>query len=49
MEVREGNFPPIRIHLRGVTGSTKILPLDANAPGTTPGKAAGNASSTGGK
>jgi Tfp pilus assembly protein FimT len=41
MEVREGDFPPIRIHLRGVTGTTKILPLDPNAPG--------KAANTGGK
>lgn len=45
IEVREGAFPPIRIQLRGVTGTSKLLPLDTNAPGATPGKGA----KTGGK
>lgn len=31
IEVREKQFPPIRIHVRGVTGSSKVLPLDTNA------------------
>lgn len=33
IEVREKEFPPIRIQVRGVTGSSKVLPLNANTPG----------------
>jgi type II secretory pathway pseudopilin PulG len=30
VEVREKTFPPIRIQVRGVTGSTRLLPVDPN-------------------
>jgi prepilin-type N-terminal cleavage/methylation domain-containing protein len=30
VEVREKTFPPIRIQIRGVTGSTRLLPVDPN-------------------
>lgn len=32
IEVREKEYPPIRIHVRGVTGGSKVLPLDTNTP-----------------
>lgn len=39
VEVREEPFPPIRLHLRGVTGYARVLPANdpkAAAPGGTP-------------
>jgi type II secretory pathway pseudopilin PulG len=29
IQVLEGNFPPIRIHLRGIVGNSRVLPLDS--------------------
>ncbi len=31
--VNEGNFPPIRIHLRGVSGTSRVLPNDSKYGG----------------
>ena len=31
--VNEGNFPPIRIQLRGVSGSSRVLPNEAKYGG----------------
>jgi type II secretory pathway pseudopilin PulG len=39
IDVREKKFPPIRIHVRGVTGSSKVLSANPNAPGQGGGKA----------
>lgn len=39
VEVREEPFPPIRLHIRGVTGAARVLPPNdpkAAAPGGTP-------------
>lgn len=36
VEVREKTFPPIRIQIRGVTGSTKLLPVDPNTKARGP-------------
>jgi len=36
VEVREKNYPPIRIRIRGVTGATKLLPVDPNVKSQGP-------------
>ena len=36
VEVREKNYPPIRIRIRGVTGGTKLLPVDPNVKSQGP-------------
>jgi prepilin-type N-terminal cleavage/methylation domain-containing protein len=36
VEVRERDFPPIRIRVRGVTGGTKLLPVDPHTKSQGP-------------
>ena len=36
VEVREKNYPPIRVRIRGVTGATKLLPVDPNVKSQGP-------------
>ena len=36
VQVLETNYPPIRIHVRGIVGGSRVLPMDAQDGGLTP-------------
>lgn len=36
VQVLEGAYPPIRIHVRGIIGGSRILPMDSQNAGVTP-------------
>ena len=36
VQVLEANYPPIRIHVRGIVGGSRVLPMDAQNGGLTP-------------